>query len=175
MNIKVTGKNLEITDAIRQYVTDKADRLEKFEGANTELTVVCRVEREDQIAEMQLSHNGEFIKIEEKNDDLYAAIDLAFDRLERQMRKAKEKVAARNKNAEFDEKAARRLNVPQVPKNGEVTITRGYSLKPLTLEDAKLHLSDSAALFLTYVDFDSKEIHVLYKRVDGDFGLVIPE
>ena len=175
MNIKVTGKNLEITDAIRQYVTDKADRLEKFEGANTELTVVCRVEREDQIAEMQLSHNGEFIKIEEKNDDLYAAIDLAFDRLERQMRKAKEKVAARNKNAEFDEKAARRLNVPQVPKNGEVTITRGYSLKPLTLEDAKLQLSDSAALFLTYVDFDSKEIHVLYKRVDGDFGLVIPE
>ena len=175
MNIKVTGKNLEITDAIRQYVTDKADRLEKFEGANTELTVVCRVEREDLIAEMQLSHNGEFIKIEEKNDDLYAAIDLAFDRLERQMRKAKEKVAARNKNAEFDEKAARRLNVPQVPKNGEVTITRGYSLKPLTLEDAKLQLSDSAALFLTYVDFDSKEIHVLYKRVDGDFGLVIPE
>ena len=175
MNIKVTGKDLEITDAIRDYITDKADRLEKFEGSNTELTVVCKVEREDQIAEMQLSHNGEFIKIEEKNDDLYAAIDLAFDRLERQMRKAKEKVAARNKNAEFDEKAARRLNVPAVPKNGEVTITRGYSLKPLTLEDAKLQLSDSAALFLTYVDFDSKEIHVLYKRVDGDFGLVVPE
>ena len=175
MNIKVTGKNLEITDAIRQYVTDKADRLEKFEGANTELTVVCRVEREDQIAEMQLSHNGEFIKIEEKNDDLYAAIDLAFDRLERQMRKAKERVAARNKSAEFDEKAARRLNVPQVSKNGEVTITRGYSLKPLTLEDAKLQLSDSAALFLTYVDFDTKQVNVLYKRVDGDFGLVVPE
>ena len=175
MNIKVTGKDLEITDAIRGYITDKADRLEKFEGSNTELTVVCKVEREDQIAEMQLSHNGEFIKIEEKNDDLYAAIDLAFDRLERQMRKAKEKVAARNKSAEFDEKAARRLNVPQVSKNGEVTITRGYSLKPLTLEDAKLELSDSAALFLTYVDFDTKQVNVLYKRVDGDFGLVIPE
>ncbi|MBR3281449.1 MAG: ribosome-associated translation inhibitor RaiA [Clostridia bacterium] len=175
MNIKVTGKDLEITDAIRGYITDKADRLEKFEGSNTELTVVCKVEREDQIAEMQLSHNGEFIKIEEKNDDLYAAIDLAFDRLERQMRKAKEKVAARNKSAEFDEKAARRLNVPQVSKNGEVTITRGYSLKPLTLEDAKLALSDSAALFLTYVDFDTKQVNVLYKRVDGDFGLVIPE
>ncbi len=175
MNIKVTGKNLEITDAIRQYVTDKADRLEKFENKNTELNVVCKVEREDQIAEMQLSHNGEFIKIEEKNEDLYAAIDLAFDRLERQMRKAKEKSADRIKNEGFDEKAARRLNVPTVPKNGEVTITRGYSLKPLTLEDAKLELSGSAALFLTYVDFDTKEIHVLYKRVDGDFGLVIPE
>ncbi len=175
MNIKVTGKNLEITDAIRSYVTDKADRLEKFENENTELNVVCKVEREDQIAEMQLSHNGEFIKIEEKNEDLYAAIDLAFDRLERQMRKVKEKNADKIKNEGFDEKAVRRLNVPTVPKNGEVTITRGYSLKPLTLEDAKLELSNSAALFLTYVDFDTKEIHVLYKRVDGDFGLVIPE
>ncbi len=175
MNIKVTGKNLEITDAIRSYVTDKADRLEKFEGANTELTVVCRVEREDQIAEMQLSHNGEFIKIEEKNDDLYAAIDLAFDRLERQMRKSKEKSADKIKNEGFDEKAARRLNVPMVPKNGEVTITREYSMKPITLEDAKLELSASAALFLTYVDFDTRQVNVLYKRVDGDFGLVIPE
>ena len=175
MNIKVTGKNLEITDAIRDYVTDKADRLEKFEGSNTELNVVCKVEREDQIAEMQLSHNGEFIKIEEKNEDLYAAIDLGFDRLERQMRKSKEKNADKIKNEGFDEKAARRLNVPAVSKNGEVTITRGYSMKPLTLEDAKLELSNSSALFLTYVDFDTKDIHVLYKRVDGDFGIVVPE
>ena len=175
MNIKVTGKNIEVTDAIRSYITDKADRLEKFEGANTELNVVCKVEREDQIAEMQLSHNGEFIKIEEQNDDLYAAIDLAFDRLERQMRKSKEKVADRIKTQGFDEKAARRLNLPQVSKNGEVTITRGYSMKPLTLEDAKLELSDSSAMFLTYVDFDTKEVHVLYKRVDGDFGIVVPE
>ena len=89
------------------------------------------------------------------------------------MRKSKEKVADRIKTQGFDEKAARRLNVPSVPKNGEVTITRGYSLKPLTLEDAKLELSGSNALFLTYVDFDTKEIHVLYKRVDGDFGIVV--
>lgn len=175
MNIKVTGKNLEITDAIRDYVTDKADRLEKFEGSNTELTVVCKVEREDQIAEMQLSHNGEFIKIEEKNEDLYAAIDLGFDRLERQMRKAKEKYADKRKNAEFDEKAARRLNIATVSKDDEVTIVRGYSRKPITLEDAKLQLSNSSTLFLTYVDFDTNEVNVLYKRVDGGFGMVVPD
>ena len=175
MNIKVTGKDLEITDAIRGYITEKADRLEKFEGANTELNVVCKVEIEDQIAEMQLSHNGEFIKIEEKNDDLYAAIDLAFDRLERQMRKAKERVADRNKNAELNYKESGRLNVPPISRTGEVTVTRGYSMKPLTLEDAKLELADSEALFLTYVDFDTKEIHVIHKRGDGSFGLVVPE
>ena len=175
MNIKVTGKNIEITDAIRAYVEDKADRLEKFEGSNTELNVVCRVEREDQIAEMQLSNNGEFFKIEEKNADLYAAIDLGFDRLERKMRKTKEKFADKRKNEGFDEKAARKLNLASVSKEDEVTIVRGYSRKPLTLEDAKIQLANSSTLFLTYIDFDTEDVHVLYKRIDGGFGLVIPD
>ncbi len=175
MNIRVTGKSLEITDAIRQYVNDKADRLEKFEGDTTELNVVCRVEREDQIAEMQLSHNGEFIKIEEKNNDLYAAIDLAFDRLERQMRKSKEKFADKNKMAELKEKELGRIIAPQASKDGEVTVTRTYSLKPLSLDDAKLELADSEALFLAYVDSISNKVNILYKRVDGSFGIVVPE
>ncbi len=175
MNIKVTGKNIEITDAIRQYVTEKADRLEKFEGANTELNVLCKVEREEQIVEMQLSHNGEFIKIEEKNEDLYASIDLALDRLERQMRKSKEKFADKNKNAEYREKEQGKSVEGGTSKEGEVTLTRTYSLKPLTLEDAKLELSKSDDIFLTYVDFDTRKVNVLFKRNDGSFGIVISE
>lgn len=175
MNIKVTGKNIEITDAIRQYVTEKADRLEKFEGANTELNVVCRVEREEQIVEMQLSHNGEFIKIEEKNSDLYASIDLALDRLERQMRKSKEKVADKNKNAEYKEKAQGKATNESASNAGEVTVTRNYSIKPITLEDAKLELANSEQMFLAYVDFDTKKVNVLYKRVDGSYGIVVSE
>ena len=175
MNIKVTGKNIEITDAIRQYVTDKADRLEKFEGANTELNVLCKVEREEQIVEMQLSHNGEFIKIEEKNEDLYASIDLALDRLERQMRKSKEKFADKNKNAEYKEKESGKSVGGNASKEGEITLTRTYSIKPLTLEDAKLELSKSDDIFLTYVDFDTRKVNVLFKRNDGSFGIVVSE
>ncbi len=175
MNIKVTGKNIEITDAIRDYVTEKADRLEKFEGANTELNVVCKVEREEQIVEMQLSHNGEFIKIEEKNEDLYASIDLALDRLERQMRKSKEKVADKYKNAGVKEKEQVKSVDGKATKEGEVTVTRTYSLKPLTLEDAKLQLSKSEDIFLAYVDFDTRKVNVLFKRVDGSFGIVVSE
>ena len=64
MNIKVVGKNIEITDAIREYVEKRVERLEKFEGKSTEVTVVCSVEREEQIVEIQISQNGEFIRIE---------------------------------------------------------------------------------------------------------------
>jgi len=175
MNIKVTGKNIEVTDAIRQYVNDKADRLEKFEGSNTELNVVCRVERELQIVEMQLSHNGEFIKIEEKNDDLYASIDLALDRLERQMRKSKEKFADKNKNAEIKDKELGKVNNSEESRKNEVTNTILYEIKPLAIEDAKLKLSGTDNLFLPFVNIDTKEVNVLYKRNDGSFGIVVPE
>lgn len=175
MNIKVTGKNIEITDAIRQYVEDKAERLQKFEGANTELNVVCSIEREEQIVELQLSHNGDFTKIEERNNDLYASIDLALDRLERQMRKDKEKKADKNKDASLKDKFLNMVSNVLHKDDGEVTKTKCYEIKPLSLEDAKLKLSSSDDMFLTFIDADSKEVHVLYKRSDSTFGLVIPE
>ena len=175
MNIKVTGKNIEITDAIRKYVEDKSDRLEKFENDNTDLNVVCSVEREEQIVELQLSHNGDFIKIEERNNDLYASIDLAMDRLERQMRKEKEKKADKNKDASLKDKIFDMVSNLVSNKEGEVTKTKCYEIKPISLEDAKLKLSSSDALFLPFIDVDSKAVHVLYKRGDSTFGLVIPE
>lgn len=175
MNIKVTGKNIEITDAIREYVESKADRLEKFENANTELNVVCSIEREEQIVELQLSHNGDFVKIEERNNDLYASIDLALDRLERQMRKDKEKKADKNKDASLKDKFLNMISNVTSKDEGEITKTKCYEIKPLTLEDAKLKLSSSDDMFLVFIDADSKETHVLYKRNDSTFGLVIPE
>lgn len=175
MNIKVIGKNIDITDSIREYVESKSDRLEKFENQNTELTVVCSVEREDQIVELQLSHNGDFIKIEERNRDLYASIDLALDRLERQMRKGKEKRADKNKNASVKDKILNFVSGSAQPDAGEITKTMCYEIKPISLEDAKLKLSHSEDMFLTYLDLDAKAVHVLYKRNDGTFGLIIPE
>ena len=175
MNIKMIGKNIEVTDAMKEYVENKADRLEKFENDNTELTVVCSIEREEQIVELQLSHNGDFIKIEERNNDLYASIDLALDRLERQMRKDKEKRADKNKDASLKDKISNMVSNISHSEEGAVTKTKCYEIKPLSLEDAKLKLSSSDDMFLTYIDATSKAVHVLYKRGDSTFGLVIPE
>ena len=92
MNIKITGRSIEVTDAMKDYIEKRLERLEKFEGKNTDVNVVCSVEREDQIAEIQINHDGEFLRVEERNADFYAAIDLALDRAERQLRKEKEKL-----------------------------------------------------------------------------------
>ena len=73
-------------------IEKRCERLEKFEGKNTDVNVVCSIEREDQIVEIQINHDGEFLRVEEKNADLYASIDLAMDRAERQLRKEKERL-----------------------------------------------------------------------------------
>ena len=72
MNIKITGKNIDVTAAMKEYIEKRMERLEKFEGKNTDVNVVCSVEREEQIIEIQINHDGEFIRVEERNPDLYA-------------------------------------------------------------------------------------------------------
>ena len=176
MNIKVTGKNIDITDAIRKYVEDKSDRLEKFENDNTDLNVVCSVEREEQIVELQLSHNGDFIKIEERNNDLYASIDLAIDRVARQLRKDKEKKLDKSRNESLKDKIMGIFKDETPDRTGEITKTKVYEAKPLSVEDAKLKLLDKKEdLFIVFNNVETNEINVLYKREDGSFGIVVPE
>lgn len=176
MNIKVVGKNIEITDSIREYVEKRVERLEKFEGKNTEITVVCSVEREEQIVEIQINQNGEFIRIEERNDDLYASVDLAIDKAERQLRKEKEKRVEKNKDASLKDKVMNLFKGSSSEHEGDITKTLAYDIKPITIEDAKLKLnSERDSMFLPFVNVETNEVNVLYKRNDGSLGIVIPE
>ena len=176
MNIKVVGKNIEITDAIREYVEKRVERLEKFEGKNTEVTVVCSVEREEQIVEIQISQNGEFIRIEERNNDLYASIDLAIDKAERQLRKEKEKRVEKNKDASLKDKVMNLFKGNSAEREGDITKTVTYDIKPITVEDAKLKLqSERDKLFMPFINVDTNEVNVIYKKDDGSLGIVIPE
>lgn len=175
MNIKITGRNIDVTDAIKDYVEKRLERLEKFEGNNTDVNVVCSVEREDQIVEMQVSHDGDFIRIEEKNPDLYASIDLAIDKVERQMRKGKEKRNDRNKQESLKEKIMGMFSGKEADEVGEITKTKTYEIKPITIEDAKLKLEEKEDMFMAFVNADNNQVNVIYQRGDGTFGIVVPE
>ena len=175
MNIKVTGKNIEITDAIREYIEKRVEKLEKFEGKNTEINVVCSVEREEQIVEIQISHDGEFIRIEEKNNDLYASIDLAMDRAERQLRKDKEKKLDKNREASLKDKILGMFKSDDAEHAGQITKNKNYEIKPITVEDDKLKLEEKKDMFLPFVNVETNEVNVIYQRGDGTYGLVMPE
>ena len=180
MNIKVVGKNIEITPAIKDYVEKRLERLEKFESEQTEVTVVCSVEREEQIVEVQINHNGEFIRVEERNPDLYASIDVASDKAERQLRKDKEKKAKKNKAASLKDKISN-MFVGENKDNSsnavsEIAKINYYDTKPITFEDAKQRLSERHDdLFMAFVDADSGDVHVIYKKGNDTYGIVLPE
>ncbi len=175
MNIRITGKNIDVTEAMRDYVEKRLERLEKFEGKNTEVNVVCSVEREEQIIEIQINYDGEFIRVEEKNADLYASVDLAIDRAERQLRKEKEKRIEKNQGNNLKGKMTENIRMEENNMKGEITKTLVYEVKPISIEDAKMKLEEKGDMFLPFVNVETNEIDIIYKKGDGSYGMVIPE
>ena len=170
MNIKVVGKNIEITDAIREYIEKRFEKFEKFELDNTEITVSCGVEREEQIVEVQINN----IRIEERNNDLYASIDKDIDILEGQIRKTKAK----------KEKMQRDSSLKQINISGdeektienEVIKNAYYDVRPISVEDAKIKLSErTGSIFYTFINVDTGKVNVIFKLKDSkNFGLIEP-
>ena len=175
MNIKITGKNIEVTGAMKDYIEKRLERLEKFTSENTDINVVCSVEREDQIIEIQVSTGKDFLRVEERNADLYASVDLALDKAERQLRKEKEKRIEKNQsgnnNGEFAAEITPNMNIFE---NG-ITNTVYYDIKPLSVEDAKARLETIDDLFMPFVNAETSAVNVIYKRSNGTYGIVVPE
>ena len=173
MQIKITGKELKVTDAINDYVERKMERIAKyFEDA--EADVVIRVEKTAQIAEMKVSANGEMFRAVTEDKDLYASIDKDIDILEGQIRKYKTK-----KDKMQKESSLKNLDVsaPAHEITDEILKTEYYEIKPMTPEDAKLKLQERPTqLFLTFVNVETGKVNVIHKLKDGkNFGLIEPE
>ena len=173
MVIKITGKELKITDAINDYVERKMERIEKYFD-NAEAEVIAKVEKNTQIAEIKVLANGETFRAVTEDKDLYASIDKDIDILEGQIRKSKTKREKMQKESSLKE-----LNAPKVVHEVEDEILKieYYEIKPMTPEDAKLKLEERPnQMFLTFVNQESGKVNVIHKLKDGkNFGLIEPE
>ena len=173
MQIKITGKELKVTEAINDYVERKMERIAKyFEDA--EADVVIRVEKTAQIAEMKVSANGEVFRAVTEDKDLYASIDKDIDILEGQIRKAKTK-----KEKMMKDSSLKVLDVEEKVHevSDEILKTEYYEIKPMTPEDAKLKLQERPSqMFFTFVNVETGKVNVIHKLKDGrNFGLIEPE
>lgn len=177
MNIVITGKELKATDAIKEYVEKKLERIEKyFEGEEIKASVKIKNEREMQIAEMQISVKGYSIRAVTETKDLYASIDKDIDILEGQIRKIKTKKEKMNKDESIRLKEANASNEMTTVEK-EVIKELYYDIKPISVEDAKLKLEEKVGnIFLTFVNVDTGKVNVLFKLKDSDnYGIVEPE
>lgn len=173
MQIKITGKELKVTEAINDYVERKMERIAKyFEDADAEITI--RVEKTAQIAEMKISANGEMFRAVTEDKDLYASIDKDIDILEGQIRKAKTK-----KEKMMKDSSLKTLGVEERVHEvtDEILKTEYYEIKPMTPEDAKLKLQEkNSQMFFTFVNVETNKVNVIHKLKDGkNFGLIEPE
>ena len=173
MQIKITGKELKVTEAINDYVERKLERIAKyFEDA--EADVVIKVEKNLQIAEMRVLANGEVFRAVTEDKDLYASIDKDIDILEGQIRKAKTK-----KERMLKDSTIKVLDVekPIQEVADEILKTSYYEIKPMTPEDAKLKLQERPThTFLTFVNVETGKVNVIHRLKDNkNLGLIEPE
>ena len=174
MEIKVFGKGIEVTEAIKDYVEEKLDRVDKyFEESSAEVTI--RTEKNEQIAEIVVSANSENYRAEAEEKDLYASFDKVIDILEGQIRKAKTKKEKMMKEGSIKEINQENTTKPQI--ENEILKYGFYEIKPLSPEDAMLELQERPTHnFLPFINIETNKVCVIYKLKDGkNYGIVEPE
>ena len=174
MKIKITGKELKITDAINDYVERKLDRIDKyFENAEAEVTL--RTEKNEQIAEIYVTANGEKYRAVTEDKDMYASIDKDIDILEGQIRKSKTKKEKMMRDASI--KTMETIDNKETEITDEIVKTSYYEIKPMLPEDAVLKLKEKPTHnFLAFINVETGKVNVVHKLKDGkNYGLVEPE
>ena len=176
MNMNYAGKNVEVTDALRDVTEKKLTKLDKYFQKDIEGNVTFSTQKNRKIIEVTINLPGTIIRAEESSDDMYASIDKAVDVLERQVRKHKTKLQKRYKNTEtirFENVLP--LSVEEDNDKPKLVKTKTFTLKPMSSEEAILQMELLRHNFFVYLDGESNDVGVVYKRKDGDYGLIEPQ
>lgn len=176
MNIKIVGKDLKATDAIKDYTAKKLERIEKYFDGDIECLVTIKVEKNVQIAEMHVTVKGDTYRAVTEHVDLYASIDKDIDILEGQIRKAKTKKEKANKEDSLKQKVMESLEVKETKIEDEILKISYYDIKPMTPEDAKLRLQERKERFMPFVNIETGKVNVIFRLKDElNYGLLEPE
>ena len=175
MNIKITSKELEATEAIKDYIEKKAEKLVKYFGDEFDVYATIKTEGSDKVAEMSIKTDSDEFRAVTAHRDLYASIDKDIDILEGQVRKMKTKKDKQNMTESIRVKEAMKSEDAEV--SNEIVKVLYYDIKPMTPEDAKLKLQEQPQnKFLAFIDIETGKTNVIYRLKDNkNFGLVEPE
>ena len=172
MKYNIRGDKMVITDAIKDYTESKLGKLDKyFKEDGVTANVLARVRGNSQIVEVTIPTSKFILRSEEENEDLYAAIDLVTDKLERQIRKNKTRlnrnIKENIKEFNFD------YEISDDEEGKEKVVKRkNIEMKPMDEEEAILEMELLGHSFFVYKDMDTNKVCVVYKRKDGDYGLI---
>lgn len=181
MRFNIRGENIEVTGAIKEYVEKKISKLERYFDSTpqTDVHVNLSVYNDEQRIEVTIPMTNLLLRGEERHEDLYAAIDLVVDKLERQIRKYKTKInrKARQTGAPkhmFAEMEKNLANEEEESEEFEIVRTKRFNLKPMDSQEAILQMDMLGHNFFVFMNDESGETNVVYRRKDGKYGLIEP-
>lgn len=174
MRYTISGKNIDITDGLRNAVTEKLGKLERYFTPETEIIVTLSVEKERQKIEVTIPVKGNIIRSEQVSNDMYVSIDLVEEVIERQLRKYKNKIIEKHKEGgifqpEFIEKEE------EDPEEIKIIRTKHFGIKPMYPEDACVQMELLGHNFFVFCNAETEEVNVVYKRKGNTYGLIEPE
>ena len=174
MNFIITGKNIEVTQGLKDAVQDKIGKLEKYFNPDTEVVVTLSVEKDRHKIEVTIPVKGSIIRSEQVSNDMYVSIDLVEEIIERQLKKYKSKIIDKSQgggdfNQDYVEKDY--LDSDEV----EIVRTKCFAFKPMYPEDACVQMELLGHNFYVYRNAETEEVNVVYKRKGNTYGLIEPE
>ena len=180
MDINITGRNIDLDDSLKGYVHKRLDKMERMYRRIYKCEVILEEEKERKNTEIILYLKRNRVIAKESSPDIYASIDNATESIKKQLRRLRGRVSSRRRKAMFSKlmRPVTRFGAPEeiiYPEDqGQIYKSNLFASKPMLPEEAKLELDLSGRVFITFKNADTGEVNVLYKRQDGNYGIIEP-
>ena len=177
MRISISGKNIEVSEYLKDLIDKKVGKLERYFPKDTEIQVTMAVERNRHIVEVTIPYENIIIRGEEVTGDMYASIDNVLDKLEKQILKHRTKLEKNLKAGafKFDTPLYAEAYEDAEEEGPRIVRVKRFSIKPMNEEEAMLQMALLGHSFYVFENADTGDINVLYARRDGNYGLIEPE
>lgn len=173
MRISITGKNIEVSEYLRDLAEKKMSKLDRYFPADTVAQVTMAVEKNRHIVEVTIPYSGGIIRGEEVTGDMYASIDNVIAKLERQIIRYRTKLEKNLKAEAFNNEPLPEYD--DYDEGPSIVKVKRFSIKPMSVDEAVLQMELLGHSFFVFTNADTEDINVLYKRKDGNLGLIEPE
>ena len=172
INLRVAGKNIEVTEGLETAIQRKAEKLEKYisDSKTLDIDVVLKVEKDRQTIEISIPIKKTIVRAEKTTSDMYASIDVGFATIEKQIRKYKDKIVTRKQGSDVLRDSF--LNEEVLPLGDSIAKTKKIEVEEMTPEDACIEMDLLGHNFYTFKNSNTKAINIVYKRSNGTNGLI---
>ena len=171
MEVMITGKQLDVTPALKEFVEGRARKIEKYTAKATQVNFTLKIEKYRHLAEVLVKVNGYILQSEQETDEMYASVDKAMSKIERQLRKHKEKLCDhRHHQNHLPEDKTPTLDWTEA----NIKKRKRHKIEAMSIENAALQMELLGNEFFLFGNHENNQLNVLYRRKDGSLGLIEP-